>query len=93
MIDIEDASGYRGQADELLTPANEDELAAILAREVPVTIAGALTGVTGAAVPEGGLAVSMQRFHRLDIGRGSARAGAGDSLKQYQSAAAPTNQD
>jgi FAD/FMN-containing dehydrogenase len=92
MIGIEDASGYRGQADELLTPANEDELAAILARGVPVTVAGALTGVTGAAVPHAGVALSMQRFDRLDINRGSARAGAGVSLQQLQSAAARTNQ-
>ena len=92
MIDIEDASGYRGQADELLKPANEEELAAILARGVPVTVVGALTGVTGAAVPPGGVAVTMQRFNRLDIGRGSAHVGAGVSLQQLQSAAARSNQ-
>ena len=47
---LEDASGYRGQADALYIPESEPELQAILReaneKRIPVTIAGAGTGLT-----------------------------------------------
>lgn len=93
---LEDASGYRGSAEALHAPASESELVSILeaaARErVPVTIAGAGTGVTGGRVPHGGWIVTLDRFTRLEIGRGRARAGAGVLLRDLQTAAARTGQ-
>lgn len=95
-IEIEDASGYRGQADRSFAPANETELLGILrdaARDqIPVTIAGARTGLTGGSVPEGGWSISLEKFRRLEVDRGRAIAGAGVSLDALQSAAARTGQ-
>src|SRR2546421_6659057 len=92
----EDASGFRGEADELLTPASADEVAGILARasaqSVPVTIVGAATGVTGASVAQNGWALSLQKFRRLEIHAGHAIAGAGVTLQELQAAAAQTRQ-
>ena len=49
-VDITDASNYPGHADQLFTPETESEVAAILQRasreKVPVTICGALTGLS-----------------------------------------------
>lgn len=92
MIEREDASGYRGEADEIFTPTSEAELARILARARRVTIAGAGTGVTGGSVPHGGSIVSMANFKRLEIEPGLARVGAGVSLQDLQVAAARAGQ-
>ena len=89
---IEDASGYRGEADELLTPGSEQELVEIVKRGEPITIVGAGTGVTGGSVPHEGLAVSMQRFQKIEIEKGRARVGAGVSLEALGTAAARTGQ-
>ncbi len=91
-VTIEDASGWRGEAEALLAPASEAELAEIIRGGRPLTIVGGGTGVTGGSVPEHGIAVSTQRFSRLEIGRGSARAGAGVSLERLNAEAAKTGQ-
>ncbi len=91
-IPIEDASGYKGQADELLSPASETELIEIVRRGLPLTIVGAGTGVTGGSVPDGGLAISTQRLNGVEIRKDSARVGAGVSLEQLNSEAARTGQ-
>jgi FAD/FMN-containing dehydrogenase len=94
--EITDASYYPGRADEIFTPHDEAQLLEILHRastqQIPVTFMGALTGVTGAAVPEGGLAISLTRLNRLEIRPGSAIVGAGVLLRDLQSAAAASNQ-
>jgi FAD/FMN-containing dehydrogenase len=94
--EITDASYYPGRADEIFTPHDEAELAQILHRasaaQIPVTFMGALTGVTGAAVPEGGWAISLTRLNRLEIRAGSAIVGPGALLRDLQSAAAASNQ-
>jgi len=59
---------------------------------IPVTISGARTGLTGGGVPQGGWAVSIEKFQRLEISRGRAIAGAGVSLEALQAAANPTGQ-
>ena len=63
---LEDASGLRGHAERVIIPASELEVAALLreasALGVPVAIAGAGTGVTGARVPFGGWVLSLERF-------------------------------
>ena len=93
---IEDASGFRGEADRVVTPASEAELLEIVAaasREgTPLTIAGARTGLTGGCVPQGGWAVSLEKFRRLEICTGRAIAGAGVSLDALQAEVARTGQ-
>ena len=46
-----------------------------LAENIPITIAGARTGLTGGRVPQGGWAVSLEKFRRLEICPGRAIAG------------------
>src|SRR5947209_12493071 len=93
---LEDSSGYRGTADRVLQPATVTELAEIIReaneKRVAVTIAGAGTGLTGARVPHGGLVVSLGRFQKLEIAKGSARCGAGLALSDLQDEAAKTRQ-
>jgi FAD/FMN-containing dehydrogenase len=78
-FDIEDASGFRGTADAVYAPANESELTGLLReaseRRIPVTIAGAGTGVTGGRVPLEGWSISLEKFTALETGEGEARAG------------------
>ncbi len=96
MPEITDASYYPGYADEILTPRDESELAEIVQAKVaagtPITIQGALTGVTGAAVPKGGCAISLARLNRLDIQPGKAIVGPGVLLRDLQSAAEQSKQ-
>ncbi len=95
-MEIRDASGYAGHADQVFTPRDEEELARILVRAssetVPVTIMGALTGLAGGAVPKGGWAVSLSHFRKLDIFPGKARVGTGVLLKEVQAAAVASGQ-
>jgi FAD/FMN-containing dehydrogenase len=96
MTDITDASGYAGHADQIFSPRNEEEVAAILARAssegVPVTIMGALTGLAGGAVPKGGWAISMAQFRKLDVYPGKVRVGTGALLRDVQAAATASGQ-
>jgi FAD/FMN-containing dehydrogenase len=93
---LDDASGYRGHADQVFAPANETELLGILHNasrdRMPVTISGAGTGVTGGRVAQGGWVVSLEKFRRLEIHEGHAIVGAGISLKGLQAAAERTGQ-
>jgi FAD/FMN-containing dehydrogenase len=103
--EITDASYFPGCADQIFSPGDEAALLEILHRasreEVPVTFMGALTGVTGAAVPKSGWAISLTRMNHLEIQTDSlplARAltgvpqkaivGPGVLLRDLQSAAA-----
>ena len=43
MVTVEDASGFRGEAARVFTPASEAELLEIIAEQVPLTIVGART--------------------------------------------------
>ncbi|MGD1091233.1 MAG: FAD-binding oxidoreductase [Bryobacteraceae bacterium] len=94
--EITDASGYPGRADRIVTPENEAEVVEILrtasAQGAPVTVMGALTGVAGGAVPEGGWGLSLARLRRLDIHPGRAVVGAGALLRDVQGAAAGSGQ-
>lgn len=93
---LEDSSGYKGFADRVLAPSDLHELRAVVheasASKIPITIAGAGTGLTGARVPHGGWSVSVERFRTLDIQPGKARCGVGVALSELQSAAAKTKQ-
>lgn len=96
MPDITDASFYPGHADEVFSPASENELLEILARaareRIPVTFMGALTGLTGAAVPQSGWAISLARMNRIEIAPGRATVEPGALLRDLQSAAARSGQ-
>ena len=91
-----DASGFQGWADDLAIPADEKELAAALERaraaRMPITIAGAGSGLTGARVAQGGLVLSLERFQKIEIGQGRARVGAAVPLTELGQAAARTGQ-
>ena len=92
MVEIEDASGFRGEAERLAAPASEAELLGSIAEQVPITIVGARTGLTGGCVPQEGWAVSLEKFQRLEICPGRAIVGPGVSLHALQAAAAQTRQ-
>ena len=89
---VEDASGFRGEADEIAKPDNEAALIAFLRRAsetaTPVTIAGAGTGVTGGGVPMGGSLLSLEKFNRIEIHPGYASAGPGARLADLHREAA-----
>ena len=93
---LEDSSGYRGEAERVFFPSDLNEVREIVrdcsSQGVPLTIAGAGTGLTGARVPHGGWVVSLERFRRIQIGEGTARCGAGALLSDLQRAAAQTGQ-
>jgi FAD/FMN-containing dehydrogenase len=93
---LEDASGMRGFAEQAFAPATLAEVREIAAeaasKKIPLTVAGAGTGLTGAAVPNGGWVASLSRFRKLDINSGSARCGVGVSLQELQDEAGKTGQ-
>jgi FAD/FMN-containing dehydrogenase len=93
---LTDASGYQGEGERLCIPSDEAGVVAVLnaAREQRslVTVAGAGSGLTGARVPHGGWVLSLEKFRRLEIGEGRARAGAAVTLLEIRDAAAPTRQ-
>lgn len=93
---LEDASGFRGHAEQIFIPRGEAELVEVLRRAsleaVPVTVAGAGTGVTGGRVALGGWVVSLEKLNRLEIQKGGAIAGPGVLLSDLHQAAARTGQ-
>ncbi len=80
----------------MIVPETEEQVSVILAEaertETPVTILGSRTGLTGSCVPQGGWAVSLERFRKLEIENGSARVGPGVTLMELRDAAAKTGQ-
>ncbi len=93
---VTDASGYKGWADEVEIPADEQGVIAVIERarkdQVPLTIAGAGSGLTGARVAHGGIVLSLEKFRKIEIGTGKARAGAAVTLVELGKAAAATGQ-
>lgn len=93
---VSDASGFTGHAERVIVPVDEGELVAAVREAVrtrtPITIAGAGSGLTGARVAQGGWVISMERFRRLEIGPGRARAGGAITLLELREAAARTGQ-
>jgi len=90
---LTDASGYRGSAERVFVPESEKEIAEILgiasAARVPVTIAGAGTGLTGGRVPQTGWVISLERLRKVEVHPGYAICGPGVLLRDLQAAAAP----
>lgn len=93
---IDDASGFQGEAERLLTPATFEEAAALLKAAadggIPVTLSGAGTGITGGRVPQGGWELSLDGFRKVEARAGSAIVGAGALLKDLQAAATAKGQ-
>jgi FAD/FMN-containing dehydrogenase len=95
-MDITDASGYPGSADQVFSPESEAQVVEILQRasaeNVPITVMGALTGVTGGAAPQGGWGLSLAKLRVINIEQGKATVGPGVLLREVQAAAAATGQ-
>lgn len=89
---ITDASTFAGRAEEVFSPRDEEELVRVLIRGEPVTVMGALTGVTGGAVPLAGDAISMTRMNGIEIFPERAIVGPGALLRDVQLAAARSGQ-
>jgi FAD/FMN-containing dehydrogenase len=93
---LEDASGFKGRAERLIVAADEAEVVACLreasAAGIPVTIAGAGTGITGARVPQGGWVLSIEKLNRLEVHPGYAIAGPGVLLREVHAAAQRSGQ-
>lgn len=93
---LEDASGFKGHAERLVLAASAEEVAETLraaSREkIPVTVAGAGTGLTGGRVPRGGWVLSLEKLNSIEIRQGAAIAGAGALLRDLQAAAARSGQ-
>jgi FAD/FMN-containing dehydrogenase len=93
---LEDSSGFRGEADQVFLPTTVDEVRELASqcvqKGIPLTLAGAGTGLTGARVPQGGAVLSLEQFDEIEIERGRARCGTGAFLRDLQRAAASTNQ-
>ena len=95
-IQIQDASGFAGEADAVFTPRTEAEVIELLQRagrdRQPVTIGGAWTGLTGGSVPDGGIVLDLRGMTGLTVGPGRAVTGPGTLLRDVQAAAARSNQ-
>ncbi|MEJ7608502.1 MAG: FAD-binding oxidoreductase [Bryobacteraceae bacterium] len=93
---LEDASGLRGHADAVYIPTTEAEISELLkqasSERIPVTIAGAGTGVAGGRVPSGGWVISLEKFRQIEIEDGRAKVGAGVLLRDLQSQAQMSGQ-
>ena len=93
---MSDASGFVGWADSVFLPPDERSVVEIVQRatreRVPVTVVGARSGLTGGGVAQGGLVISLERFNRIQVSQGHARAGAGVNLLELREAAARTRQ-
>jgi FAD/FMN-containing dehydrogenase len=93
---LEDVSGLHGYAERVIVAAGEAEvietLRAANSAGIPVTIAGAGTGVTGARVPFGGWVLSLEKLNRLDVHPGYAMVGPGTLLRDVHAAAQRSGQ-
>lgn len=66
---LRDGSQFHGSAEGVALPATEKEVSEFLkeahAKKIPVTISGGKTGLTGAAVPEGGWVLSTEKLNKI----------------------------
>jgi FAD/FMN-containing dehydrogenase len=80
----------------VIVPVDETGVIACLreasAAHIPVTIAGAGTGITGARVPLEGWVLSLEKLNRLDVYQGYAMVGPGALLRDVHAAAQRSGQ-
>ncbi len=66
---LRDESRRTGTADLLAFPRTEEDVRAVLAKaraaRMPVTVQGARTGITGGAVPDGGLVLNLSKMEAI----------------------------
>ena len=91
---LRDESRRIGRADRIAFPRTEAEVLAALAeareQKLPVTTQGARTGVTGGAVPEGGLVLNLAHMGRiLSAENGELRVQPGATLAAIRAAVPP----
>lgn len=64
-----DASNFHGNCDAVYIPASYEEAAEIMkecnSNNIPVSVRGAGTGLTGAAVPNGGVVISTEKLNKI----------------------------
>ena len=64
-----DASNTKGYCDEVFFPENENDVKEVFKsnsqNKTPVTISGNRTGLTGAAVPYGGVVISTEKLNKI----------------------------
>lgn len=82
---LNDASNLPGgHAEKLFLPETAEQIAEILSEATehgtPVTVSGARTGTVGGAIPFGGVIVSLERFNKLEIDKGSRTAVVGSGV-------------
>lgn len=65
----DESHSFDGKAEQIVFPSSEEEVAAIMKKafqdDSPVTIQGGRTGLTGASVPLGGIALNLERLTDL----------------------------
>ncbi|HYC00272.1 MAG TPA: FAD-binding oxidoreductase [Candidatus Limnocylindrales bacterium] len=89
---LEDAAHTPGgHSPEICFPANEAEVAAVLAGGIPVLAIGAQSSLTGGATPFGEVLLSTSRMRQSSIANGRARAGAGLLLRELEESVAAAN--
>ena len=91
---LRDESRRTGTADRIAFPRTEADVLAALAEaraaKMPVTTQGARTGVTGGAVPEGGLVLNLSKMDRIiAAGNGEMRVQPGATLAAIRAAVPP----
>ena len=92
---LEDASGFpEGRADAVYLPESEEEVSEILKscyeRRIPVTVSGGRTGLTGGAVPLGGVVLSTERLKKIELKGETAVVQAGATLAELEDALSGT---
>ena len=91
---LRDESRRTGRAERIAFPRTESDVLAALAearaQRMPVTTQGARTGVTGGAVPEGGLVLNLAHMDKiLAVGNGEMRVQPGATLAAIRAAVPP----
>jgi len=66
---LSDASNFSGFCDAVYFPETERDISEILkeasAKNIPVTVSGNGTGLTGARVPQGGIVISTEKLNKI----------------------------
>ena len=90
---LRDESRRVGRADRIAFPRTETDVLAALAEaraaKLPVTTQGARTGVTGGAVPEGGLILNLAHMDQIAVAGETLRVEPGATLAAIRAAVPP----
>jgi D-lactate dehydrogenase (cytochrome) len=64
-----DAANYKGNCEQVLIPESESEIVDIVLKankeKTKITVSGNRTGLTGSAVPDGGIVISMEKLNKV----------------------------